>query len=96
MIEPIRMDSGDGWTLVLTSEHAAITFHSGAPDGSTIASLREFMRWVPRLYWECAPDDRLYDRVLAIAKRAVTWESIGETPPSSYDAYGGHDGTGKP
>jgi hypothetical protein len=93
--DPIRTDSGDGWTLTMTDEHVAIAFHSGAPDGKTLTQLRAFMRWVPRRHWECAPDHALYDRALKVAKTATTWESVGETRPSAWDGWG-HDGTGKP
>ncbi len=83
----MKFQQGPGW---LVSEHdgKVLVKFDEKPDGDTLRSLKKasFTYDVERrLWWIWATPGR-YDKALDIAMHAVTWESVGEDPPSWLDA----------
>lgn len=78
---------GQGWKFVERSDRVELRFNS-KPDVKTIQQLKQAgMSYDPRrrLWWAYAKPGSLICRdVLKIAEQAVTWESVGEDPPSPF------------
>jgi hypothetical protein len=81
-----RMKTGDGWYTYISQGCSWIKFNH-KPDGETLNKLRRFANWDPLMKAWRAHLDRLEDLEL-IGDKAVTWESVGETPD---DMFGNED-----
>lgn len=82
----LRSFRGEGWTVLEKDGRVVVKFDH-KPDGDTLRSLKRASFTYDsdtRSWWVWATLGR-YEKALDIAMHAVTWESVGEDPPSWLD-----------
>lgn len=82
----MKTHNGEGWVV---TEHDGKVFvkFDHKPDGDTLRSLKRSSFTYDsdrRTWWIWATPGR-YEKALDIGMHAVTWESVGENPPSWFD-----------